>query len=646
MGTCVVARARRECDCFMCRSPRGGWRCDSIEASVGQQLEQLAAAVRSDAFAQSPWKEPASVVQPEHTPERQLPRRGTWREESPNFRTITESVMDTAAWQPPRSRPASAPTAGLRQVAARRPKGSEHVREVFQRHVEMDAGLQERRRAAWDAKMAAIDSRLADRGARAAELRHARQFDARLREDEALRRRLFNESGDESPARLRWAQSSGLECANLTLLPGPPAAVEPHHVPSPRGAARTEAFQKWSTLMTCLRAVIILRRMVKLRRAADVVKEFTPAFDVHGRFHLALSHLLNMVRRVQRFWRRRALREFLRRELSDRMFRGAEEVYLKRVWAEEDKALIHKERRRLLHIRGVKEMQSCERVIRIATENYQRHRSPKTEADHIYVRRQLDKQKLPAPITLLCSRLAIAARKLLLRFEFRNRQRRLDAYRADLQAWQDIEQAVQLLDPSNHNSAPRPERPAVTRFPLVLEDAALSCCVRRLHLWYREFQGRVDAQVTAVAQLLPETPLDCEQTLIAALATPGLGCVAVPEHLSPRGLRQHDDAADIVLEVASIAFEPATLLPPDLHPEDLHDAAATYVTVCAAIMGLTLLPLVLREQVADSVLRPPPRPRRTGAHNLSMEPDAQVADVIYKLEDEIVVPGSPTVISF
>lgn len=814
LGTCVAAlrESGKECECHVCRSPRGSWRCDSIEATVGKQLEQLATAIRSDpsTVCQSPGaqRELASGPSlPDHSPDRPPVRRllpaSTW-EDSPMGGVSLSELLTSSVRQAPRSRPGSAPAGGRRAgIAANgggggRPtsaKASEHVREVFQRHVQLDSALHAKRLAAWDTKMATIDGRLADRCAQAAELRDAKQREAIEKEEMAqrlkmwitvmhascllqcmwefavcgrilnyassggevvqrvlsqgmviasprveslmtaargksLRRRVTAVQGgstahsralvprshgrpvmiplllrrhgedpdlllsrhveladrQEAPERRRQGSTNHLRwqlgrvrqaMAVVAALPrtwclaelGQVDNWEEYIVDMQAALSKSErVFHQWSVLMVCLRVLIILRRKLKYRRAAEAVKTFLRLFNAHGRLHLAAKTRLCMVRKVQEFWRAWLASRMARRDLAERMFREAEEAHLKRQWAEEDMGLIQQERRKLFHLRSWKEIQSCERVIKVATENYMRHRAPKTEADRIYVRLQFEKQCLPAHILAFAARLAVAARHLLLRFEFRKRERIDSIYLAELQAWQDIEQAVQLLDPSSHNPAPKPQKPTSSRLPMVIEEAGLKSVVRRLQQFYVERRDQVDAQAKLITHLLPETPAACERALFQALAAPDLACVDAVEaststrpttpraartsegyqwctrQLSPR--QSQGGSTDVVLEVAARAFERAARLPRRPRSEALQASASTYKTVCALIVGLTLLPAPLREQIRHSTFWSSRRLRRRDGPQLNTMLADQASEESTAQVDEILVPSSPAAIAF
>merc|ERR1712217_48363 len=93
---------------------------------------------------------------------------------------------------------------------------------------------------------------------------------------------------------------------------------------------------------------------------------------------------------------------------------------------------------------------------------------------------------LPDWVYSLIAKHADMARRWLRKKELKERARVHEKYVQELAMWQDIDQALHLLDPTSHNPAPKPQLPEHKKMAPVVEGAAVSRIIRQVRHWFDE----------------------------------------------------------------------------------------------------------------------------------------------------------------
>lgn len=258
------------------------------------------------------------------------------------------------------------------------------------------------------------------------------------------------------------------ECLNQIQL----ASVKRQHV-----------WKKWTTPIFGILFCAKLSRRHRSQKSGRIINSFLRTLIVYNHMHMAVKQRMGCIRKIQRFMKKWLDRERTRVYLISELLDRCEGDIVKRRWAEEDRAVIIKEGRRLTRIHAVKERKQCERVIAVAKENYRRYMHPKSDADFFFVREQLDRFRMPLFVRKLLAHHVIAARKTLVKRKLAEHAERHEKYMQEVQMWHDIEQAIQLIDPSGQNLASFPIAPEQKQLPFLVEESSVNKIVRRARTW-------------------------------------------------------------------------------------------------------------------------------------------------------------------
>merc|ERR1719433_752759 len=125
-------------------------------------------------------------------------------------------------------------------------------------------------------------------------------------------------------------------------------------------------------------------------------------------------------------------------------------------------------------------------MVAIAEANRRRVRRPRTDSDHEFLSKRLEECRIPPALISLSAEHADFARRLIWRRTFQERLRLQQVHERELRTWQDIEQAIRMIDPTGHNPAPRPEPPKTERLPFFLEASAVQRIIQAVGDWHRQ----------------------------------------------------------------------------------------------------------------------------------------------------------------
>lgn len=203
----------------------------------------------------------------------------------------------------------------------------------------------------------------------------------------------------------------------------------------------------------------------------------------------ALKILLVRVRRLQRVVRAYFVKQETKRILVGDQLRRAEVKMLKRQWAESDLDIISRETKRLRKIRSATERKGCERAIEIAKQSHRRYMRPKSAEDYEYVKFMLNRHCVPVWLLTACARHAESTRRMLVNRILDERLRKRRAYIDDSVVWDDVDQALRLMNGSN--AAERPRQPVFPRLPFLIEPLLLQRIISRLRQWHSEHSDEV-----------------------------------------------------------------------------------------------------------------------------------------------------------
>merc|ERR1712194_206206 len=93
---------------------------------------------------------------------------------------------------------------------------------------------------------------------------------------------------------------------------------------------------------------------------------------------------------------------------------------------------------------------------------------------------------LPDWVYSVIAKHADTARRWLRKKEMKERARVQEKYVQELGMWQDIDQALHLLNPESHNPAPKPQPPEHKKMPRVVEGSAVPRIIRQVRQWFDE----------------------------------------------------------------------------------------------------------------------------------------------------------------
>lgn len=238
--------------------------------------------------------------------------------------------------------------------------------------------------------------------------------------------------------------------------------------------------------LRCCLVVVKFRQLLRRKRAGILIVSFANQLLINRNLGVEVMIRLKQIRLIQRCVKRWYFQECVRKQLLRTSLEGMEADILRKSLSEDDMALIKREQARLKTIRAANERKTIERTLAVTRHNYQRLRNPKNEADLSYMHQLLDGHRMPASIVKCCANHAWTARKRQMDAEMKQRHVVLEAYAHEVQTWQDIEQAVQLIDPVGHNPALRPEPPEFRRLPFLLPATAVRSLVRKVRQWYED----------------------------------------------------------------------------------------------------------------------------------------------------------------
>lgn len=524
------------CQCKLCRNPLGQWRHDQIDDEVSAALQL---ACKKDVVepqsptpsVRSPQKKNLIQMYRERREEGQSPRIGFGFEadESPTRRARPASATSSAgsmAKRTPKARERLSSVASLldemflhrpcsakvREIRRRTPDDRKRrQQEAAERCMQQKLAFVERCRLAWSAKAASMEEKRLAKEAKVFErkaslgwLRPASPLNQPTDGPEMFSSKwlalVIAVHGFESFYQLRKeAKEKRLEEEEIhddQAAPKDEPEVTPVESPTePVDSTKISAWERWRFMLAVACAIVRMQRNRKRHRAATVILTVTPLLLAHVNFFHEIKLRLYFIKYIQRSVRRNRLRGEGRHMIIRRMLERTELELLRRHWADEDVAIIKRERKRLQGIRAAKERKNCELMIATSKENYRRCHNPKTDADRAHIQRLLARHGLPSRLWYRCTDHVVETRKELLRRELDDRTRGHEAYLRALQTWQDIENVIQLMDPSGHNPAPRPEPPTKRYIPNTLDHGLIPVIVKKVQHWYEEHVSSVNSKL-------------------------------------------------------------------------------------------------------------------------------------------------------
>jgi len=121
-------------------------------------------------------------------------------------------------------------------------------------------------------------------------------------------------------------------------------------------------------------------------------------------------------------------------------------------------------------------------------DNYRRITRPKNAGDRRYQQQIFDMHKLPPQVLVSCSKHALRLRIESMRRELEDRRYNNEVHKRELQMWNDIDQAIQLIDKDGHNPAPRPELAPRGHIPYIVRSEYVLKMVLEANEWYTQMK--------------------------------------------------------------------------------------------------------------------------------------------------------------
>jgi len=255
---------------------------------------------------------------------------------------------------------------------------------------------------------------------------------------------------------------------------------------------------RWRVVATCLRAVGIFARERKRKISGRLLSSFLLTLVIHKRLVVAWKHNMACVRRIQRAVRKWLRNESTKQRVMEELFSRCEARMLKKRWAEEDLALLERERRLLRRSRCLEEKKVHELLINLTLKNHEHYRRPKKPEDLAYIQQRLKEDRLPPFLIALSIQHVGAARNLLRDRILRERMRLDQQHERELQMWRDIEQAVKMIHPESGNPAPQPTPPKHQPLP-PLKVCSVVQIIREVSEWYGTHKPTFQAEVSKMS---------------------------------------------------------------------------------------------------------------------------------------------------
>jgi len=207
---------------------------------------------------------------------------------------------------------------------------------------------------------------------------------------------------------------------------------------------------------------------------------------------LAIKHRFVQIRRIQWAIKDWISREAARYELIAGLFRSLEVGIIKRNWRDDDRRAIQDAQQKLLTLHCVKERKISERVVEMCRERYRRYMKPKTEADRAHTQQQLEKFSVPMVVRNMCVYHIYMNRKHLIKDDLEEHALNMEDYQHEMQTWQDINDAVKIIDPSGKNPDPLPQAPSQKPFVFTIPKPVGLCIVMEIRRWCTENESLVE----------------------------------------------------------------------------------------------------------------------------------------------------------
>eukprot|EP00747_Dinoflagellata_sp_TGD_P148520 gnl/TRDRNA2_/TRDRNA2_176931_c2_seq3.p1 gnl/TRDRNA2_/TRDRNA2_176931_c2~~gnl/TRDRNA2_/TRDRNA2_176931_c2_seq3.p1 ORF type:complete len:506 (+),score=84.86 gnl/TRDRNA2_/TRDRNA2_176931_c2_seq3:1092-2609(+) len=248
-------------------------------------------------------------------------------------------------------------------------------------------------------------------------------------------------------------------------------------------ASKKAAWRLWGIPLRCTVVIGKCLSILKRRRSGVIVSAFVVQMAVQNRMHMAMKQRLSKLKQIQNWMRNWLMRERERRQVIRTIFYRNELEFLKRRWNEEDSSLARQEFQKLTKCRSHKEKKRIQVVIASARENVRKYTQPKSSADFAFIDQQYARFSMPDIMKQFCTQYAYISRRVLMQRETELHAQRLRVYEHELQTWQDIDQALKLIDQSNCNPAPPPIMVEKPKTLFAIDMSVAYKIVRKVHAW-------------------------------------------------------------------------------------------------------------------------------------------------------------------
>jgi len=301
---------------------------------------------------------------------------------------------------------------------------------------------------------------------------------------------------------------------------------------------RQHVWKMWSAPLICGMAVARLKCRAKRAKAGKIMTSVMIQMAITNNMYLAIKKRFVNIRQIQWAVKDWIKREAVRYDLISKFFNSIDTGMIRREWADADRKSIKDAQKKLLQIRCVKERKACERVIEMSKENYRRYMKPKSDTDLAHTESKLEKCRLPMLLRNLATYHAYTTRKVLIKHQLAEHEEHVEVYQRKMQMWNDIHQAVQIIDPSGFNPDPVPQAPVKVSFVFLLEEPLAVSIVTKIRCWYDGLRSSMNRRDALMLERLRSTDPSCPNFLDASVRA--LGGFEMKEFMKrmPRGHRE------------------------------------------------------------------------------------------------------------
>lgn len=315
---------------------------------------------------------------------------------------------------------------------------------------------------------------------------------------------------------------------------------------------RSNVWKMWSIPLICSMALARIRCRRRVRRSGFIVATTLIQITITNNIYLGVKRRFVQIRMIQ--W---AVRDWISREATRyddiaALLSTTENRMIKRMWADEDFTAIRNANQQLVKLNVLKERKACERIIEMSKERYRRYTKPKNDHDKEYVNDQLEKVRIPMLVRNLSTHHIYMFRKDLIKHELAEHAKQVEEYEREMQTWQDIDQAVKILDPASYNPDPVPEAPVHRPFGFTIAQPIGLNIVTKLRAWSEENDSLLQACIRKhTSPVLTRMQLRYHTNYSDATARP-LGRFAMMEFMKRIPGAHRTDAASAVVELAQV----------------------------------------------------------------------------------------------